>query len=354
MTLPGVIENCYVEGERVGIVAMNRAVFTWAWTSPLQQLDVKSTSLYTETATLSLNLEILPSLILDPLNSGTVYLVQACSGTEGEFDIWNKVFLPLTCVDEDLFTIVVVKFEDGRASWSSEHASPRPDDPNSGIDLDVHFAMSCKKANSHGRYVLGTRSSSDGFEDSWKTGENRWTLTFDIMTQNFSESWYRYVSDLIWSPDHRAEVEYHDDFTYDQCFWNHNFLLSYAPQQGRAVQDGIVIKTISPIGKATFPESLINKAIILHESCITRSPGHQIFMDDEFIVLRTDSGMVVFSTGAPRCIKSCWPLWENNAKEWIATIRGYRQFCGDQIHPPSERCNLPCPEGPSEPGTAHI
>lgn len=250
------------------------------------------------------------------------------------------------------FVIAVVKFEKGRVTWSSKHYSPQPDPGERFRCRSFRLAMACQKANSHGSYVLSTYSWRRDFGDGRGSTEHWWTMTFDITTQKFSKFWREFESSLIWSSEYgRNDAD--QEYIHDQCFWNHNFLLSYSPKQGLVSRDEVIIKTISSYGKTSFPNFLITQAITLHKDCNTRSAGYQICMDDEFIVLRTDSGMAVFSPGEQEYSVDHF-LWENDAKGLIRVLREYRHVHGSQIHPPSERCNLPYPEDLSGPSTVLI
>lgn len=199
--------------------------------------------------------------------------------------------------------------------------------------------MSCKKANSHGAYVLSTYSEQeyDGYDDGeHSTLEHWWTMTFDITTQHIFNSCHDECSSkLIKTFDNTYS---HQGYIHDHCFWNDNFLLLFSPKDGLDASNGAVIQALFPIDNMTFPEFGISKAITLHEDCIT-STGARIYMDDDFIILRTDSGMAVFSPGEPKRVAD--RLVCRSARDWVDLLKTYHDQHGTQIQRPSEACNLP-------------
>ncbi|UPK98746.1 hypothetical protein LCI18_009681 [Fusarium solani-melongenae] len=285
--LPGPFATAHTEAKTVGIGCLTGPIVVYTWGGRTTQLDLTEvqTRLSGSERLFSGNANVLPH----PTQDNVVFGVWACSRKISSFK---------------QISFVVVKFENAQPVWWATEDIPNPrrhanQECNRENWLGLSFA--CRKSDNYGSFALGIYRSQNriqtnpdicyGCLPATKVGD--WgAVSFNVLTQTFKH--YEYKSsrpDLLWMGSPQPHLTAGKELLFvDVHLWNEDLLLA-ATTADRNMGIDLHLQTIHPVGSGLSGEPRWAPIRL-------RDPVHaartRIFQDDDFVVVPTIGGVVMF------------------------------------------------------------
>ncbi|KAM0428530.1 hypothetical protein ACHAPT_006890 [Fusarium lateritium] len=287
VSLSGPFATAHVEAKTVGIGTTTGQVIVFIWCGGTTQMDLSKVQ------TCPPNSERLfggvAHVLPHPTQANVVFAVWACS---------KKI----KKIKQISFN--VVKFEDGQPVWWATEPIPNPRrhaNPDCNQENYLGLSFTCKMSDSHGSFALGiyrgqnavhtTPTLCYGCLPARRAGD--WgAVSFNVLTQTFKH--YEYKSsrpDLVWIGRPQSHLAAGRDLIFvDAHLWNEDLLLA-ASTADENMRVDLHLQTMRPLGSGSSGEPHW-APIGLRDS--VHSARTRIFQDDDFVVVPTIGGVVMF------------------------------------------------------------
>ncbi|CAM1510634.1 Fc.00g009690.m01.CDS01 [Cosmosporella sp. VM-42] len=297
--LPTPLAKAYVQGDSVCAVTKSGDLIKWNWEIGLSiQLKVKGSEFTTRAPGSDLRFGGVPGVLFHPKQDDVVYAVWGYSYQQSK----------------RLFTLVVVKFKGGDPTWRRETSIANPfhttaQQCNGATAFGI--SLSCKKSNAHGSYSLVVFRVLDKevrleCKTCYRNVANWGTVSFNVMTETFSENYFESPPDIEWDPLCEDQAVWTGGvFSGARPFhaaqlWNDSLAISW--HSGEPCLDGvgkphIVLEALSPVEATGVPGIGIHDEVSLDRRCNESTHSGQLFLDDDFVVLRARSGLAFWTVG---------------------------------------------------------
>ncbi|RGP61233.1 hypothetical protein FLONG3_10599 [Fusarium longipes] len=290
LTLPAALECAHAESETVYFQTLSH-IMHFTWGGRLKQLDYMKIYDHHEGPALGD-----PKVLPHPTKDNVVFIVR---GLTHDYK------------DTRLCSFFITKFEDGLATWNSIKSIPNPlrnPQPDCHDYSWAVVSLLCQKSDDHGTFCIGLYRMQ-GSETSRlelcpccepQTRRGDWgAISFNVLTQTFQH--HEYLStrlDVVWDGGYRNPLHDQNLIKLENVYlWNNDLVLAATKTLDNYNHD-IYLQTLHPLGSHESPAPQWAPVRI---TCILQVGETQIFQNDDFLILPTLGGLILYKPSEKPC-----------------------------------------------------
>ena len=318
LSLPAALKTVYLDAKVAYFVTQGKRILHFTWGGKLKELDHKRLECPIGAEPM---LGGEPKVLIHPTKENVVFVVKAFShGFKGKILKATSMTQGLTVTDGRACSFLVAKFEDGKIVWqkttsiSNPLKSPQPDCRDYTW---VVVSLTCRKSDNHGTFCLGVYRVQAAETSKLelcpccepRTKRGDWgAVTFNVLTETFGH--HEYLStrrDVLWDGDlYSPIVDLPALKLQNVHLWNDDLLLTATTTAANHRSD-IYLQTLHPLGSHQAPSPQWTPTQI---SFLLQINTIQVFQDDEFVILPTLGGLVLYEPSSK-------PSYQNTSNDLI-------------------------------------
>lgn len=334
LSLPAALKTAYLDAKVVYFVTQTKRILYFTWGGKLKELN--QTKLECPVGAEPM-LGGEPKVLIHPTKENVVFVVKAFSyGFIGKLLEATPITRGLIVTDGRTCSFLVAKFEDGKAIWQKTTSISNPlknPQPDCHDYTWVVVALTCRKSDNHGTFCLGVYRVQAAETSKLelcpccepRTRRGDWgAITFNLLTETFGH--HEYLStrrDVLWDGEpYSPLVDLPSLKLQNVHLWNDDLLLT-ATTTSANHRSEIYMQTLHPLGSHQAPSPQWTPTQISFSLQINTT---QVFQDDEFVILPTLGGLVLYEPSAK-------PSYDNTSNDiiiddtWPINTTAYGTFC---------------------------